>query len=102
MSNPIEQHQQKVAELCRSARARRLDLFGSALRGDFDSASSDVDFLVEFDPAPPAEYAKSYFALKEGLEALLKRRVDLVTINSLNNPFFRERIEAQRQTIYAR
>jgi predicted nucleotidyltransferase len=38
-------------DLCRRYGVRRLDVFGSAARGaDFDVATSDVDFLVQFGP----------------------------------------------------
>jgi predicted nucleotidyltransferase len=102
MTNLIDQHRDEVAALCRLAGARRLDAFGSAVRADFDPQSSDLDFLVEFDDVPPAAYAKAYFALKDGLESLFGRPVDLVTGSSLANPYFRERILAERQTVYAR
>jgi predicted nucleotidyltransferase len=102
MMNLIDQHRDEVAALCRLAGARKLDAFGSAVRADFDPQTSDLDFLVEFDNVPPAAYAKAYFALKEGLESLFGRPVDLVTGSSLANPYFRERIFAERQTVYAR
>jgi predicted nucleotidyltransferase len=102
MTNVIDQHRSEVAALCRRAGARRLDAFGSALRDDFDPQTSDLDFLVEFDEVPPADYAQAYFSLKEGLEALFGRPVDLVTGSSLANPYFRDRIDAERQVIYAR
>ena len=41
MTNVIEMHLDKVAELCRRAGARRLEIFGSAVRPDFDAASLD-------------------------------------------------------------
>lgn len=102
MTSLIEQHRDAVAALCRRAGARRLDVFGSAARGDFDPASSDIDFLVEFDELPPKAYADAYFALRESLEALFGRPIDLVTTGSVENPFFRERIEAERRPVYAR
>ncbi|HYE33825.1 nucleotidyltransferase family protein [Methylocaldum sp.] len=102
MANLINQHRNEVAALCRRTRAKRLDVFGSVLRADFDAAASDIDFLVEFDEVPPAQYAEAYFLLKEGLEALFGRPVDLVTDKSLANPYFRNRIAAERRTIYAR
>jgi len=82
--------------------ARRLDVFGSAARGEFDPGSSDLDFLVELDALPPARYASAYFALKEGLEKLFGRRVDLVTESGLGNPYFRQRVQAERRNLYAR
>jgi predicted nucleotidyltransferase len=98
----LDKHIDQVAALCRQTGARRLRLFGSAVREDFEPTSSDLDFLVEFDTLAPATYADSYFALKEGLETLFGRQVDLVTAGSIKNPYFRERVEAESQTIYAR
>ena len=98
----IDKHIDEVAALCRQTGARRLRLFGSAVREDFEPATSDLDFLVEFDTLAPAKYADSYFALKEGLEMLLGRQVDLVAASSIKNPYFRERVEAESQTVYAR
>jgi len=98
----INKHLDQVAALCRRTGARRLRLFGSAVREDFVPESSDLDFVVEFDALAPAKYADSYFALKEGLEMLFGRRVDLVTAGSIKNPYFRERVEAESQTVYAR
>ena len=71
-------HLDKVADLCRRAGARRLEIFGSAVRPDFDPATSDLDFLVEFDELPPARYADAFFALKESLEVLFGRPIDLI------------------------
>ena len=100
MTNPIDLHREEVAQLCRHSGARRLDVFGSAIRHDFDPARSDLDFLVELDALPPARYASAFFALKEGLEKLFGRPVDLVTETAIVNPYFRESIAASRSTVY--
>jgi len=92
----------EVATLCRLAGARRLDAFGSTVRGDFNPDSSDLDFVVEFDDLQPAGYARAYFALKEGLEALFGRPVDLITSSSLINPYFVQRVAQERRNVYAR
>jgi predicted nucleotidyltransferase len=76
--------------------------FGSAARSDFDPATSDLDFLVAFDDLPPSQYADAYFELKEGLESLFGRSVDLPTEANLENPYFRERVYAARKPVYAR
>ena len=102
MTNVIEQYRDQVATLCRRTGAKRLDVFGSAVRADFNPTSSDLDFLVEFDDLPPAKYADAYFALKESLESLFDRPVDLVTESSLDNPYFRDRVYAERRPVYAR
>ena len=101
MHHSLSQKQSEVATLCRSANVRRLDVFGSAVRADFDSASSDLDFLVEFEEATPVAYAQAFFTLKSGLEALFSRPVDLLTSSNLANPFLRSRINAEREAVYA-
>ena len=102
MRNIIDQHLDEVAALCRRASARRLDAFGSIVRDDFNSMKSDLDFLVEFDDVPPMDYANAYFSLKEGLERLFGRPVDLVTSSALANPYLLSRVTAERRNVYAR
>lgn len=92
--------QADIATLCRLAGARSLDLFGSAVRDDFDPKRSDLDFVVEFDELPPAAYADAFFELKEGLELLFARSVDLLTDRATRNPYFRQRLAAERQRVY--
>jgi len=102
MNNILQQHRADVAALCRRVGTRRLYAFGSVVRADFSPETSDLDFLVEFDDVSPADYAQAYFVLKEGLESLFGRPIDLVTDSSLANPYFRDRITAERQMMYAR
>jgi predicted nucleotidyltransferase len=49
MIDAIQLRREELRALCRRFHVRRLDLFGSAARGDFDPERSDVDFLVEFE-----------------------------------------------------
>jgi predicted nucleotidyltransferase len=58
---------------------RRLSDFGSAARGEAD-ASSDLDFLVEFEGLATFD---QYMSLKELLEQLFERQIDLVTHRAL-------------------
>jgi uncharacterized protein len=101
MQRQIEQLRDRVAELCREHRVRRLALFGSAVRQDFDPERSDVDFLVEFEPLPAGQHANTYFALSQALSALFGRPVDLVEAGSVRNPYIRREIEAEQETLYA-
>jgi predicted nucleotidyltransferase len=87
-------------DLCIRHHVQRLDVFGSALTDRFDPARSDLDMLVTFHDLPPGAYADAWFGLKEGLEALFGREVDLVTASSLKNPFFRQEVEATRRTVF--
>jgi uncharacterized protein len=94
----IASHREELAELCRRHHVRRLDLFGSAAGDDFDAERSDLDFLVEFEPE--ALSLAAYFALKESLEALFGRNVDLVEPNAIRNPYFKESVERSRESIF--
>ncbi len=91
----------EVAALCRRLRVRRLDLFGSAVGDAFDPESSDIDALVEFDTVEGFDHFGSYFELKEGLERIYGRPVDLVNARSVRNPYFREQVMQTRETLYA-
>lgn len=93
MTELIEPKRSELRALCERYRVERLALFGSALRDDFDSGHSDLDFAVEFQPMTPQEHAKSYFGLPEELEDLLARRVDLVEIRAVRNPYLRRKID---------
>ena len=44
----IAEKKDRIAEHCRRLNVKRLEVFGSAARGDFDPEKSDIDFLVEF------------------------------------------------------
>ena len=96
----IEQHQHELEDICRSS-SSSLELFGSAVGGAFDSAQSDVDFLVEFRPLAIRERADAYFGLLHSLEDLLGRKIDLVFEQAANNRFFRHAVDSQRTLLYA-
>jgi uncharacterized protein len=102
MIDEIRLHGRELQALCRRFHVRRLDVFGSAARGDFDRARSDVDFLVEFDrDHPQAVSLKAFFAFKGALEALLGRPVDLVESGALRNPYLRASIERSAERVFA-
>ncbi len=90
----------EIAVLCQCHHARRLDLFGSAARGEFEPGRSDLDFLVSFDELPPVQAYDAYFSLKEGLEDLFHSPVDLVVERAITNPHFRARVTRERQPVF--
>jgi len=98
LSTEIEARREEIARICARLGVRRLELFGSGTRS---GSPRDLDFLVDLGDRPPSEYAAAYFALREQLEALFARRVDLVTPPSLTNPYFRQRVEQEKTLLYA-
>ena len=85
--------------LCRRHRIRRLYLFGSATTDAFDAETSDLDFLVDLGEYDD-DVARRYVDLANGLEALLGRDVDLVSVGGLTKPRFREEVERTRVLVY--
>ena len=98
----LQDNREALEELCRRFHVKRLEVFGSASRGeDFRAGQSDVDFLVEFLPLQMGQSCDTYFGLSEAMEALLGREVDLVMTTAVRNRFFLMRIEPEREVVYA-
>ena len=91
----------QIRVLCRKHHVRRLELFGSAARGASHPERSDVDFLVDFLPLRPGQYADAYFGLLEELEGLFGRTPDLVMVTAIRNPYFLESVDRDRKLVYA-
>ena len=101
MTSLIEDNRRAIEALCRKHHVAKLELFGSAATGQFDVASSDVDFLVEFEPLEPGPLADAYFGLLADLQQLLGRPVDLVTPKAIRNRYFLRAINETRRPLYA-
>jgi predicted nucleotidyltransferase len=97
----VEKIKPEIERLCRRLPVKRLGLFGSALSRNF-SQSSDIDVLVIFDSGENIDLFDKYFELKEQLEEIFKREVDLVVDKKFKNPVLRESINKTRLIIYER
>src|SRR5437764_15303709 len=96
----VERNRPAIAELCRRLGVRRLDLFGSAATGRFDPERSDLDFLVEFDESRTFGLNGSYFRFHGALEELFQKKVDLVTADTIENPYLRRQIDAEKLLLF--
>lgn len=101
MNAVVEEKVKDLVAICNRRGVRRLALFGSAASGPFDPASSDLDFLVEFQPLRPTQHADQYFGLQEDLERLFGLPVELVEPGPIRNPYFRQAIEKTQVLLYA-
>ena len=97
----LDANRETLQQLCARHRVARLELFGSAARDGFDPDSSDLDFLVEFLPLRPGEYADEYFAMLSALESLFHRPVDLVMTRAIRNRYFLQSVNETRVVLYA-
>ena len=86
---------------CKKHHVKSLELFGSAVRNDFNE-NSDIDFLYEFDKGKIAEleFADNYFGFLFSLENILKRNVDLMSNEKLRNPYLLKQINSEKTKIY--
>ncbi len=96
----VDNKRAELAALCSRLGVKRLELFGSAARDDFDESRSDIDLLVEFMPGTSTRGLAPYFDLKEALEGLFARPVDLVETGTVRNPYVLASIERDRQLVY--
>jgi hypothetical protein len=101
MIDLIEKNRPALENLCRRYHVRTLELFGSAADGTFDPRRSDLDFLVEFTPAAAERIFHGFFDLKEELQALFGRKIDLVMPGAIRNKYLLQAINEQRKLLYA-
>ena len=94
----LEEIKRVALPACREFKVKRLDVFGSIARGQ-ETGDSDIDLLVEFEE-PDKHPSKRFFGLLHHLEDTLGREVDLLTVNSLRNPYLRRRVLKERMKIY--
>jgi len=89
----------KIADFCRNHRIRKLSLFGSVLRSDFN-AESDVDMLVEFESGERVGYIRMA-GIELDLSDMLGCKVDLRTPQELSR-YFRQDVLDSAEVLYER
>lgn len=100
MNKIVEEKLNDIIKLCENHGVKSLYVFGSANTNKFDK-NSDIDFLIAFkENLSIEEYTENYFALQYELRKILKREIDLITQNSLSNPFFIQSIDQNKQLLY--
>ncbi|MEY4866389.1 MAG: hypothetical protein RLY64_643 [Bacteroidota bacterium] len=97
--NLVELNIEKIKILCAKHKVSKLFVFGSVLKDTF-SNESDIDLVVDFEKLDLSEYADNYFDLKDQLESIFKRPVDLLEEKGIRNPFLRKQIDQEKRLIY--
>jgi hypothetical protein len=96
----LEKHIEDLKLLCKTFKIKRLYVFGSIVSENFTD-KSDIDFLISFaDNVTIEEYTANYFSLHYKLRELFLREIDIVTENSLSNPYFIQSINESKKLIY--
>ena len=99
MIDALEHRRGEIAEVCRRHGVRWLDVFGSAARGTDFGPESDIDLLVDYEPAASMAL-RNFFALREALAEVVGRRVDLIMSAALKNPYLRASVDRSRRRLY--
>jgi predicted nucleotidyltransferase len=94
-----ESNLKQIKQICKELKVKSFSVFGSVLTDHF-SSESDIDFVVDFDESDPIKYSDLYFQLKERLEVILKRQIDLIEERGIKNSFFRKEIDESKVVIY--
>lgn len=97
----IELNLKRIFALCRQHRVKTLSVFGSILTDRFND-TSDIDLLVDFEQIDHDnfDYVSNYFNLRNALENLFNRKVDLIEEKGLRNKYFIANINRTKQMIY--
>ncbi len=74
--------------------------FGSSVTDHFDPSKSDIDVIVELSLKDPIEYGETLLSLWDSLESFFERKVDLLTDESIQNPYLRKSVDHTKQLIY--
>ena len=87
--------------MCQGYDVEWLAIFGSATPDDWNPTTSDVDFLVRVqratDPALPTATSVS----PRDWKRFFGRSIDLVTDDSIENPYFGKAVDDSRTQLYA-
>lgn len=88
-----------LRDLCERYGVEKLELFGSAARGEFDPAKSDLDFIVQMKGRREPGYASRFCDFADALESLYGRPVDLLTELMIRNPTFKSEVQKDRLVV---
>jgi predicted nucleotidyltransferase len=101
----VAEHLGEVRALCEKYHVRKLTIFGSAVKGTFDPAKSDLDFVVDLDEDPEKihyPWGGRAMALQADLATLYDRNIDIVDRSAIENPYFIKVLALTEQPIYDR
>ncbi len=101
MNKIITENIEKINEYCKRYNVKELYAIGSVVNDNFKD-DSDIDLLIKFDELSIEEYTDNYFILHNLFQDIFKRKVDLVTDKSLNNPYFIKSIDRTKKILYPR
>ncbi|WP_194975528.1 nucleotidyltransferase family protein [Aquiflexum lacus] len=100
LSTLIKERYIDFIDLCRSHKVANIYAFGSSITDHFDPKTSDIDLVVTIDIDDPADRGEALISLWDNLEVLFGRKVDLLTEDSIRNPYLKSNIDRTKKLIY--
>ncbi len=101
MNGIVNERLNELRRLCEQFNVKSMYAFGSVCTEKFNE-NSDIDILVQFSEVDIYQYFDNYMNLKEQMESLLKRKIDIVENQAIRNPIFRQIIDREKQLLYER
>ncbi|MEN9883535.1 MAG: hypothetical protein RLZZ420_752 [Bacteroidota bacterium] len=95
----LKTYKKQIFELCEAHKVRHLYAFGSVLTSNF-SEDSDVDLIVDFNDIDVKDYADNYFDFKFSLQNVLNRQIDLLELQAIKNPYFKQVVDQSKELVY--
>ncbi len=97
----IKESYSDFVDLCRSHKVDKIYAFGSSITDHFDPKTSDIDVVVKIDIDDPVDRGEALLSLWDNLEILFNRKVDLLTEDSIRNPYLKSNINRTKKLIYS-
>ena len=98
----LKERHEEFIKICASHQVEKIYAFGSSITDHFDPAKSDIDLIIELAIQDPIVYGETLLSLWNTLESFFNRKVDLLTEESIQNPYLRKSIESTKKLIYDR
>lgn len=99
MIDILQTNKEAIESMCGQFGMKRLDVFGSAARGDFNPETSDLDFLIEFHDNGPG-ISDRYFGFIRAMEEYFGMKVDTVFGPRTKSPYLQKEIDNDRELLY--
>ncbi len=95
----LSAHIDQIKDICASNQVRTLFAFGSVTTDKF-RPDSDIDLIIDIAESDPFVYTDNYFNVKEQLEKIFNRHIDLLEQRAIRNPFLKKEIDQTKILIY--
>jgi predicted nucleotidyltransferase len=100
IKDEISKRSDVFLSLCKQNGVKELYAFGSSTNLKFDNEQSDIDLIVELNKLDPLEKGERLMNIWDEFEDSFQRKVDLLTENSIKNPYLKKSIDSTKILIY--